>query len=168
MTTVPDRIRWAVEVVDPAPAQDILEVGCGPGVAAALVCERLTTGRMLAVDRSPVAVARTLARNATHVESGRLAVRQSELDTLDVSSVADKAFTVNVNVFWTRDAGRELAALRHALRVGGRLYVLYGGGPTGADRVTPVIGAALAAHGFTDVTVLRAPHGLGVAARRAA
>jgi SAM-dependent methyltransferase len=166
MSAVPDRVRWAVDVVDPGPAEDILEIGCGPGIAAALVCARLTTGRMLAVDRSPVAVARTLARNADHVESGRLAVRQSELDTLDVSSVADKAFTVNVNVFWTRDAGRELTALHHALRKHGRLYVLYGGGPTGADRVTPVIGAALAAHGFTDVTVLRASHGLGVTARR--
>ncbi len=27
---VPDRVRWAVEVLDPGPAETILEIGCGP------------------------------------------------------------------------------------------------------------------------------------------
>lgn len=160
-STVPDRIRWAVEVVDPGPAEYLLEIGCGPGLAAALVCERLDTGRLLAVDRSPVAVTRTATRNAGHVAAGRLEVRESTLDALDVSDV-DKAFCVNVNVFWTTPADPELAALRRALRPGGELFVLYGTGPTGIDRVTPVIAEALTRHGFTDITVLSAPAGTGV------
>lgn len=162
---VPDRIRWAVEVVDPRPGEHVLEIGCGPGVAAALVCARLTTGRLTAVDRSPVAVARTGRRNAEHVEAGRLVVVQSELDDLDASGV-DKAFSVDVNVFWTGDATRELAALRRALRPGGRLSVLYGASPTGADRVTGTVAAALTRHGFTDVEPVRSPHGIGIVATR--
>lgn len=150
---VPGRVRWAVEVVDPGPADRVLEIGCGPGVAAALVCARLDTGRLLAVDRSPVAVARTAERNASHVDAGRLEVRQSALDGLDVPDGSfDKAFCVNVNVFWVAaDPAKELTVLRNALRPGGTLYVLYGDGPTEFGRVTPVIAQALRANGFTGV-----------------
>ena len=161
---IPDRIRWAVEVVDPRPAERLLEIGCGPGVAAALVCARLTTGRLTAVDRSEVAVARTRRRNAEHLESGRLEVVRSELDTLDVTGV-DKAFSVNVNVFWTTAATRELAALHRALRPGGRLYLLYGTGPGDGGRVIRTVAEAVAAHGFTDVRELSSPRGSGISAR---
>ncbi|MGH3760736.1 class I SAM-dependent methyltransferase [Actinophytocola sp.] len=162
---IPDRIRWAVEVVDPRPDERLLEIGCGPGVAAALVCERLRTGRLTAVDRSPVAVERTRRRNAEHLTAGRLEVVQSELDTLETHG-HDKAFSVNVNVFWTTAATRELAALHRALHPGGWLYVLYGAGPTGADRVTGTIADALASNGFTAVEPVRSPHGVGVVAQR--
>ncbi|RSM84887.1 class I SAM-dependent methyltransferase [Kibdelosporangium aridum] len=159
---VPDRVRWALSVVDPGPADRVLEVGCGPGVAAALVCERLETGHLLAIDRSPVAVRRTVERNSSHVDSGRVEVRQSTLDGLDVPAGSlDKAFCVNVNLFWVQDPAVELAVLREALRPGGILYILYGDGPTGEDRVTPVISDALRRNGFADVEVVRG-EGVGV------
>ncbi len=44
--TVPSRIAWALSVVAPAPDDRVVELGCGPGMAAALVCERLTGGHM--------------------------------------------------------------------------------------------------------------------------
>lgn len=165
MSAVPDRIRWAVEVVDPGPADQLLEIGCGPGVAAALVCERLETGHLLAIDRSPVAVARTTARNAAHHAAGRLTVRQSSLDSLEAADL-DKAFAVNVNVFWTRNPDRELAVLHRALRRGGELFVLYGAGPPGSRKVTPVIARAMAEQGFTKVTTLESAAGTGVRAVR--
>lgn len=161
MSAVPDRIRWAVEVVAPGPAERVLEIGCGPGVAAALVCERLETGHLLAIDRSPVAVARATARNVVHLAAGRLVVQESSVDSLEVSGM-DKAFSVNVNVFWTRRPDRELAALHRALRPGGELFVLYGVGPPGSRKVTPAIADAMAEHGFTDVTLLESAAGTGV------
>ena len=165
---VPERISWAVELVDPAGPDSIVEIGCGPGVAAALVCDRLADGgHLLAVDRSPVAVERTRRRNARHLESGRLSVRQSTLAELEAPpGNADKAFTVNVNVFWTGDAAPELAVLHALLRPGGRLYLLYGGGPTGTDRVSGPIERKLRAGGFTDVEVVAGEVGTGVLARR--
>ena len=156
-----------MEVLDPGPAEAVLEIGCGPGVAAALVCERLGTGQLLALDRSPVAVARTAARNAAHVAAGRLEVRQGELAALTAPMRSlDSAFALNVNLFWVHDPGAELAVLRRALRPGGVLRVLYGvAGPTGTERVTAAAAAALGAHGFTEVAVIEDPCGLGVSGR---
>jgi trans-aconitate methyltransferase len=62
MPTVPHRIRWAVDLLDIHPDHRILEIGCGPGVAAGLVTERLTTGHLVAIDRSATAVRRATAR----------------------------------------------------------------------------------------------------------
>jgi hypothetical protein len=42
---VPGRLRWAVELLEVAPDDQLLEIGPGPGVSVALVCERLTGGR---------------------------------------------------------------------------------------------------------------------------
>ena len=154
-----------MEVLDPGPAEAVLEIGCGPGVAAALVCERLGTGQLLALNRSPVAVTRTAARNAAHVAAGRLEVRQGELAALAAPMRSlDSAFALNVNLFWVRDPGAELAVLRRALRPGG---VLRGGvaGPTGAERVIAAAAAALGAYGFTEVAVIEDRCGFGVSGR---
>lgn len=136
-------------------------------MAAALVCERLTAGRLLAVDRSSVAIERTAERNAEHLASGRLDLLQSPLDALTVApSSIDTAFAINVNLFWVASPRRELAVLRQALRPGGTLHVLYGAaGPADADRVTGTVSAALRAHGFTHVAITDADARFGVLAR---
>lgn len=163
---VPARVRWAVEVLDPRPDERLLEVGCGPGVAADLVCRRLGGGHLVAVDRSAVAVERTARRCAEHLAAGRLTVVRGPLAGLVLPDGGlDAAFAVDVNVFWTGPAERELAVLRAALRPGGRLHLLWGAGPTGAERVTSALAAALPAHAFADVVVLHDAAGTGVSAR---
>ncbi|MCO1654000.1 class I SAM-dependent methyltransferase [Pseudonocardia humida] len=156
-----------VDLLDPAPGQRILEIGPGPGVAAALVCERLGDGRLLAVDRSAVAVRRTAQRNAEHVAAGRLEVRQAALHELDLpTGELDAAFSIDVNLFWTGPAATELGMLAAALRPGGALHVCYGaGGPQSAERITGPVAAALRAHGFLDVVVRDEAGGLAVSAR---
>ena len=164
---VPARVAWALAVLAPAPDERLLEIGCGPGVAAALVCERLTTGRLLAVDRSPVAVERTARRCREHLEAGRLAVQQCALASLSAEADSiDTAFAVDVNLFWATSAAPELAVLARVLRPGGRLHVLYGaGGPTAAERLVSGTRASLEDAGFLDVTDLSGPAGAGVSAR---
>lgn len=156
---VPQRVRFAVSVVAPAPSSRVLEFGCGPGAAVELVCPVLDGGRMLAVDRSAVAVRRTAERNAAFVTAGVLEVRESDLAGLTVpDGSVDVAFGVNVNLFWTRDPGPELAVLRAALAPDGVLHVCYDGAPPAA------VAGGLERHGWT-VTPVSGPGGAGVSAR---
>ncbi len=126
---MPRRLTWAVELVDPAADDEILEIGCGPGVAADLVCARLTTGHLTAIDRSAVAIARAGARNAAHLAAGRMSLRQAELIDLPPDRRFDKVFAVNVNVFWTRPDDTAAARVAGLLRPGGELFLVYGPAP---------------------------------------
>ena len=46
-----NRIEAFVSAMQIGPDDRVLEIGCGHGVAASLVCERLRGGHYLAVDR---------------------------------------------------------------------------------------------------------------------
>ena len=124
--TIPPRIRWAVDVLDPQPGDQILEIGCGAGYAAELVCERLDKGRLLAIDRSESGVDRTKRRCADAIAAGRLTVRHIDLATLRVPvKRLDRAFAFNVNLFWVRDCEAEVALLHERISPGGALYLFY-------------------------------------------
>ncbi|MGI8702549.1 MAG: class I SAM-dependent methyltransferase [Nocardioidaceae bacterium] len=140
---VPSRIRWGVDLMDVAPGDSMLEIGCGPGHAAGLVCVQLAKGKgkLFAIDRAESGVDRTRRRNQRHVDEGRLTVRQIDLATLRVPvRRLDKTFAVNVNLFWVRDCADELALLRERRKPGGRLFLFYDAAR--ADQVSPARQAA--------------------------
>jgi protein-L-isoaspartate O-methyltransferase len=147
---VPDRIAWVVDLLDVAPDDQILELGPGSGVAVALVAARLDGGRVTAIDRSATAIERTRHRNVGHVEAGRVALEQVELaDYQGAPSHFDKAFGVDVNLFWTTSADAEGTVLARVLRPAGLLRLVYDGpAPGGARDVGPAIAANLERHGF--------------------
>lgn len=155
---VPARVAWAVELLDIGPDDRVLELGGGPGVAAGLVCDRLVGGSMLAIDRSPTAVERTTARNAAHIAAGRLRVERCSLDDLRTGERFDKAFAVNVNLFWTSTAEAECAVLRSVLADAGGLWLVYDGPGEGGRDVGPAVAATLERGGFT-AAVRRHPEG---------
>jgi cyclopropane fatty-acyl-phospholipid synthase-like methyltransferase len=149
----PERITHAVELLDVQPDDRLLELGCGGGVAVPLVCERLDGGTIAAVDRSEVQVERALRRNAAEVDSGKAVIRVAEIADVD-GGPFDKVFAVNVNVFWTEPATRELAAIRAVLAPGGRLYLFYDPpSPTKRRSLEEKLVATLAAGGFEPVLV---------------
>jgi ubiquinone/menaquinone biosynthesis C-methylase UbiE len=95
-----DRLRSIVDQLDIRPEDRVLEIGCGHGVAATLVCERLEGGRLTAVDRSPKMIEAAARRNAAYVEAGKAEFIVAELEDLDLGDRRfDKVFAVRVGLF---------------------------------------------------------------------
>jgi hypothetical protein len=115
---VPKRLRWAVQQLNIAPDDEILEIGPGPGASVSLICEQLATGRITAIHRSAIAIQRAAKRNASCVASGKAVLQQLDLADIDLVRRAlagrrfDKVFAVNVNLFWVRPADAELQPSR--------------------------------------------------------
>ncbi len=167
--TIPARIRWAVDLMDVKPNDHVLEIGCGPGAGAALICERLQTGKLFAIDRSESGVDRTKRRCHEYVESGRLTVRQIDLATLRVPvKRLHKVFAFNVNLFWVRECADEVALLHERVLPGGAVYLFY---EANRSELVPNIvqkaSAALQKGGFrVSVVDQKAPPVVGIIGRR--
>jgi trans-aconitate methyltransferase len=166
---VPARLRWAVDILDPQPSDQILEIGCGSGVAAGLICERLEKGRLFAIDRSEAGVDRTKRVNQEHIDAGRLTVRHIDLATLRVPvKRLDRVFAFNVNLFWVRDCHNEVALLHERLSPGGAAYLFFDAARR--DQVPLIVektSAALAGAGFRcSVVQSERPPAVGVIGRR--
>ncbi|GAA3772198.1 hypothetical protein GCM10022225_69430 [Plantactinospora mayteni] len=157
-SAVPERLRWAVDLLKVAPGDQLLEIGCGNGVAVSLVCDRLVDGRITAIDRSPAAIQQAERRNLDHIAAGRAVVRLGALEESELDGQRfDKIFAVNVNLFWTRSPATELTLLRRLLRPTGGLYLCYE--PPAATRVAELVKrlpATLAEHGFAATAVTSA------------
>jgi ubiquinone/menaquinone biosynthesis C-methylase UbiE len=119
------RLRAVVERLDVQPGDRVLEIGCGHGVAATFVCERLDGGRLTAVDRSPKMIEAASRRNAAHVEAGRAEFIVAHLEDLDLGDRRfDKVFAVRVGLFH-REPERAHRLVEPYLAPGGRIVSAY-------------------------------------------
>jgi len=119
------RLVWAVETMAVDPADHLLEIGCGHGVAVSLICEQLAGGTIIAIDRSEAMVDRAKARNREHIASGKAVLRAITLDEADFGDKQfDKIFAFNVSLFWQQPA-IELCMVKGLLRPGGTLYLFH-------------------------------------------
>jgi ubiquinone/menaquinone biosynthesis C-methylase UbiE len=120
-----DRMRAVVERLDVHPGHRVLEIGCGHGVAATLVCERLTTGRLTAIDRSPHMIDAAARRNARHVAAGTAEFLVATLEDADLGDRRfDRIFAVRVG-FFHREPERAHALAARWLAPGGTVLCDY-------------------------------------------
>jgi trans-aconitate methyltransferase len=123
------RLAEIVDALPLTPDARVLEIGCGPGAAARAVAERLPMGYVLAIDRSPRAIAQARATSADLIAAGRMSVRcvaVEDFTLLAGEKPFDLAFAVRVGAFdgrHRRAGERALARLAVALGPGGRLFV---------------------------------------------
>jgi SAM-dependent methyltransferase len=80
---IADRFVWAVEMLELSPSDRLLEIGCGSGVAVSLICDRLSSGRIVAIDRSPAMIRLASKRNRAHLALGKAAFHAAALDEVN-------------------------------------------------------------------------------------
>ncbi|CAN7485626.1 class I SAM-dependent methyltransferase [Devosia sp. LjRoot3] len=137
---VSSRIANAVAALPIDGNMRVLEIGCGPGVAARLVSQKLKTGMILAIDRSEKAIAAAIAGSEEEIATGRLAFRCVAMEDFVLERGEpqfDLAFAMRVGALDGRHPELEAQAL-------GRLRaVLTPGAVLVIDDATPLSAADL-------------------------
>lgn len=156
---IPERLTWTIDRLGIAGNETMLEIGGGRGIAAALVLSKLTTGRLVGIDRSAVATEAARTLNAVDEHTGRLQLVQAAIESFEAGADRfDIVFAINVNLFWI-DAATALTAIRGLLKPDGRLVLAYE--PPSAGQIESISGKLqnnLEATGWQVAVVDKAQH----------
>jgi ubiquinone/menaquinone biosynthesis C-methylase UbiE len=107
------------------PAQRVLEIGFGPGVAIALLAQAAPGVRIAGIDVSTEMVEQARARNAAAIRAGAVDLRHGTVERLPFADAAfDLALAINSMQVWP-DVDAGLRALRRVLRPGGRVALAF-------------------------------------------
>ncbi len=116
---------WTLELMQPKPADHILEIGCGPGFALERCATYVTEGRMVGLDHSDVMLAQARQRNRVTIADGRMRL---QLGTLEEASLAEDQFdliySVNVVQFF-RNSQEVFERILRLLKPGGRSFTTF-------------------------------------------
>jgi cyclopropane fatty-acyl-phospholipid synthase-like methyltransferase len=152
---VAERFAWAIETLDVKPSDRLLEIGCGQGVAVSLICQRLSSGSIAAIDQSKSMIDQATRRNREHVDGGKAILKTVALKDADFSANRfDKVFAINVRLLRTAPAA-EADFLRRLLKPTGAMYLFQQHPSAHRTRtVTDELKTALQRNGFAVREVL--------------
>lgn len=120
-----DRLKEIVDRMDIRPDDEVLEIGCGHGVAATFVCEKLEKGHLTAIDRSKKMIDAASRRNTEHVESGKAEFLVANLEDVDFDNRRfDKILAVRVRLFYS-EPERANTIVNKWLAPGGKIFAIY-------------------------------------------
>ncbi len=116
---------WTISLLTIQPADRVLEVGFGPGVAIQMAAAQVSQGLVAGVDYSPTMVSVARRRNARAVRAGRVELQRGEATRLPfANNIFDKAFTIHTLYFW-KEPGQALQELRRVLKPAGKLVLTF-------------------------------------------
>lgn len=132
--------QWTVTHLNPHPADHILEIGFGPGVAIELLLPHIPNGKIAGIDHSEVMVNAAQERNAPAVQAGRADLRHATADDPlpFPNATFDKVFSIHTLYFW-RDPMQVLHEIHRVLKPGGIVLLTmlpkerWGANPPGSD-----------------------------------
>jgi SAM-dependent methyltransferase len=152
------RNAWAVSLLDVQPADRVLEIGFGPGIAIQELSRRAAEGYVCGIDHSEVMLRQAAKRNTDGVRRGGVELLLGRAEKLpSFEAPFDKVLAVNTVGLWERPVER-IRELRRALRSGGRIAIAFQPRGRGASDETAArrgqeIAAALSDAGFSEVRV---------------
>src|ERR1700753_3990965 len=156
------RSAWVAALLDVGPADRVLEIGFGPGLAVAALV-RAGAGHVSGIDHSGVMVQRATRRNAAAIRAGRVTLADAAVDQLSPAfgGPSDAILAVTALGFWPEPAQR-LAELRRRLAPGGRMAIASQPRCPGATadtsrRAAREIADLLTATGFTHLSTHTLP-----------
>jgi SAM-dependent methyltransferase len=115
----------ALELLDPQPADRILEVGFGHGATIARAAAAVSVGLVAGVDTSREMCRMATRQNRRAIAEGRVELRQAPAEALPYpDAVFDKVLTVHTLYFWP-DLGLPFGEIARVLRDGGRLVAAH-------------------------------------------
>lgn len=153
-----ERSLWTVGLLAIQPDDQVLELGCGPGVALEAVAARLATGTAVGLDQSAVMIAQAAKRNRAAIAAGRVRLIHAEIAAASIPMATfTKIMSVNV-VQFIADKPALFRRLSDALLPGGTIATTYQPrhkNPTRADALAmaEAIKDALASAGFGALRV---------------
>ncbi len=117
------RSGWVVSLLQVRPADRVLEIGFGPGVAIAQLV-RAGAGHVYGLDHSGVMLREASRRNAAAIRAGRVTLFEASVDQIPpaLDGPFDAILAVNTLAFWPAPAQR-LAELRRRLAPDGRIAI---------------------------------------------
>src|SRR5215472_2382182 len=117
------RSVWVVSLLGVQPADQVLEIGFGPGLALAELI-RSGAGHVYGIDHSGVMLRQASRRNAAAIRTGRVTLINASVDQLPAAldGPFDTILAVNSLGFWPAPADR-LAELGRRLAPGGRIAI---------------------------------------------
>ncbi len=101
------RNRWVVSLLDVQPADRVLEIGFGPGLAVAELA-RAGAGHVYGIDHSGVMLRQASRRNAAAIRAGRVTLINASADQLPAAldGPFDAILAVNSLGFWPEPTER--------------------------------------------------------------
>lgn len=113
--------RLAIDALCLKSGDRVLDLGCGPGQAAALMLPLSRPGRVVGIDQSRTMIDQAARDNRRAVAAGEMAFHVARFDALPFETASFEAVLAsNVMYFW-QDTQAVLTEIRRVLAPGGRL-----------------------------------------------
>lgn len=115
--------EWGFSQIKWNKRDDVLDVGCGGGMAINLASESVTEGHLFGIDLSPLSIATAKKTNEELVAAGRMSFEVASVDELPFKDRSmDKVISIESFYFWP-DPDRALHEIARVLKEGGKLMI---------------------------------------------